>query len=894
MKKIRLSDSQRFQTYIEEKISRESMFFYEYEMAVNSLNNIWKIQKNNKKNAYYATEEPNNIIAFCGERGSGKSSSMLSFIKALDTSYFNNDELQFSDELRKNDWKSRILIDPSVFDGVHNILDVVLAHIYQKFYETYKKDNQYIEQYEREKMLGQLSKVYRNLSIIKDNRKALDEEFDEAGNITKLEKLGESIKLKRELEILIDLYLSFMSKPDSERKCEKLLIVIDDLDLCNGNVYEMSEQIRKYLVINNVIIIMAIKIDQLEFGIEERTRGNFVNVLTQDQNTEYINNEIRSMAKHYTTKLIPKARRIYLPNLKSDEISLDTGLEKDNDNGKSIEHKVIDMIYQKTGILFIPSSDGYSYLIPVLLRDFIDLVSFLEEMENPGDNLEIKKWNISAFKSFFIEGMIKKNLQRHVWKGLAEIIEGSENLVNHSLSKFLDEPFAKDGGIMAGYFNPIWIYPSGSLASIIEIIFKRLDYLTRKEDTTLTHYMIIYYTILLNEKFIKDVSISEPLIRYFIWGNTLNYVIPAIQSENRQILMNREGFYINLLECWNAIAEELNDKYEFSLEIKDVLKDKVSKLKKDGRLSEIAVWCLLSLFGSSFLFGNDGKRYVFRAPFISGNYQIPPNIMISLENYIVSLCEVRKIYEIASFELLGVSIDEMEAVFEAFETENSALIEQAKIITVNVDLAMNLINYCKSNNDYKQATDTEEDRTYYLIKGFFNNVGRFLEKAGLEKVDWTQIWIPQRQSDDRKIHGVRIDICRIYSHICTVEADLLRTPNIDLSKALTGQELKQRFAQKVSAIAAEDYSGNIRKISGTIQQKNKNVKYTKDLLENIANAIQKYTFKEKRMPTGFEPNSIIKLYSEIIDQYLNNPESALTDLQYALYKTIAEIKNEIQ
>jgi hypothetical protein len=49
MKKIRFSDSQRFQTYIEEKISRESMFFYEYEMAVNSLNNIWKIQKNNKK-----------------------------------------------------------------------------------------------------------------------------------------------------------------------------------------------------------------------------------------------------------------------------------------------------------------------------------------------------------------------------------------------------------------------------------------------------------------------------------------------------------------------------------------------------------------------------------------------------------------------------------------------------------------------------------------------------------------------------------------------------------------------------------------------------------------------------------------------------------------------------
>ena len=75
-----------------------------------------------------------------------------------------------------------------------------------------------------------MAKVYKNLSIIKNKEKMEDDEYDEAGNIAKLQKLGESTQLKKTLGELINAYLEMISKVKCRQgqKCEKLLIAIDD------------------------------------------------------------------------------------------------------------------------------------------------------------------------------------------------------------------------------------------------------------------------------------------------------------------------------------------------------------------------------------------------------------------------------------------------------------------------------------------------------------------------------------------------------------------------------------------------------------------------------------------------------------------------------------------
>ena len=43
-------------------------------------------------------------------------------------------------------------------DDVHNVLDIVLAKIFRKFYESYNNDNQYVDEGTREKLLDRFQR----------------------------------------------------------------------------------------------------------------------------------------------------------------------------------------------------------------------------------------------------------------------------------------------------------------------------------------------------------------------------------------------------------------------------------------------------------------------------------------------------------------------------------------------------------------------------------------------------------------------------------------------------------------------------------------------------------------------------------------------------------------
>ncbi len=165
-----------------------------------------------------------------------------------------------------------VLIDPSFFDDVHNVLGIVLAKIFRKFYECYENDNQCVDEWTRENLPGRFQKAYRYISLINNQKQMLDDEFDYEGNISKLTKLGESTNLKKELTGLIEAYLNFMEKRQGKLQ---MIIAIDDLDLCSANAYKMAEQIRKYLIIPHVCIVISVKIEQLELCIREKNLKDF-------------------------------------------------------------------------------------------------------------------------------------------------------------------------------------------------------------------------------------------------------------------------------------------------------------------------------------------------------------------------------------------------------------------------------------------------------------------------------------------------------------------------------------------------------------------------------------------------------------------------------------------
>lgn len=902
MKKLKISDKQNFGIHVEERIEADNLFFHEYEVAAEKLNNLWEVQKSlqNKQLPKGTTENPNNIIAFCGERGTGKSSVMLSFMKALEKSGEKRDKLNFNEEIRENNWSTQIMIDPSMFDGVHNIVDIVLSHIYYNFKDVYDKDNQKIDQYERQEMLSLLAKTYKNLSIIKNKEKMLDDEYDVAGNISKLQNLGESTQLRNTFEQLINRYLDIIPKTENQtrKNSVKLLIAIDDLDLCNEHAYEMAEQIRKYMILPNVIIFMAIKIEQLELGVEEKNRQDFRNVIAgrrEDMNLEW---EMRDMAERYVTKLIPKARRIYLPKLESTQVrlELESELQSKNADGctETIEEKVVRLIREKTGMVLVPVKNSNNYFVPGNLRELVNLILILDGMKQPNGSSQIILDNIYDFHLYFREEMLKKNIQGKRQKELLEVVASDDITKNYNMYAYVDRLLEGKKGEDNRYESSKYEFPRTSLASIVEKLDMANRFLTRKEDSQLFYYIKIYYTILLNERLYENEMISSRLTGGFIWGNVLNGVIPAA-SVNNQIRLSRERFLINTLEGWNTIADTLNHnkKLLFNIEKKDNTQIRVNSIKGPNKLPEQVCWILLALLSSPKGDNNGSKHIINKGNLVYDNYSMSQRIVVSIENYIFNLCSLRDLYQYANLELLGMSRDEKKIIFDAIEKENAERIRQARIIVANVDLSTQLLAYCKENRDYKTAS---EDRTYDLVDRFFKNVKEYLEENGIGKADWTKFWIPTKLDEKGGVQGESIDICRIYADICNKKEQIQKEhiPNNDSSivRKIDGSDLKRAFSRQINSFTLVDYTEKVKDVPIAIR--NKTAMYVKGNLEALANIIQKYSYKMKKIPNNFNQETIINLYSEVIDLYMVNPEGQISDKQRETYKELANIQKLIK
>ena len=208
---------QEFKVVDKHFIGEDDIFLDQYKQAAEMLNTIVNESKGSAEN-HFLNEYENNIIAFCGERGEGKSSAMLTFINSLYEDYWEDEEGEEEVEDNSNDNKKEntdkepkrynlfknyrnldkkhfaepIIVDPSQFDEVHNILDIILAKLYRNFSKKYNENNRCADEYIINELQDQFQKVYRVVSMINNQAKMLDDEFDYEGNIGKLSKLGES------------------------------------------------------------------------------------------------------------------------------------------------------------------------------------------------------------------------------------------------------------------------------------------------------------------------------------------------------------------------------------------------------------------------------------------------------------------------------------------------------------------------------------------------------------------------------------------------------------------------------------------------------------------------------------------------------------------------------
>lgn len=222
-----------------------------------------------------------------------------------------NDLFANKDNINKIIFADEIYVDPSALYGVYNILDLLVAKMFKKFKSSLKYDKGKNDAEQQQRLLKSFQTVYRLISIVKYSKKILDDEFDYEGSVDKLSSLSDSMRLKEELINLMNTYNDCMNNGD---KNVVIPILIDDIDMSFSHAYAMSEQIRKFLIVPGIIIILSVRIDQLLYCIKESNIRQLEWLAKKNYYSE-MRGEIANMSSNYLSKLLPLAHRVNLPKV---------------------------------------------------------------------------------------------------------------------------------------------------------------------------------------------------------------------------------------------------------------------------------------------------------------------------------------------------------------------------------------------------------------------------------------------------------------------------------------------------------------------------------------------------------------------------------------------------
>ena len=334
MKPICINVNDEYKIKIETaKEFKGSIFEEVYHAASKNLSEII-YQSNNGKD--YDTY--NNIIAFTGERGKGKSSSMISFRNALPQSFDNKNSIEFFNTngyhlIHNHNFLQIDVIDPSLFRGNESLFEIVVAKMFAKFQNEIKQNK--ISDDDKREIIKLFQKVFDNMKIINSDKSYLYNQ----DSIEALSNLAYSSNLKEVFFSLVDKYLNVF-----EDKKSFLLIAIDDFDLNISKAYEMLEDIRHFLIQKRIILLVACKIEQLKDSVVNEIvkdyrhklnleqKNKIYNLTTIDErkssrfddrkisnsfeiSNEYILIEQSNKAEKYIEKLIPFNHQIFIPSL---------------------------------------------------------------------------------------------------------------------------------------------------------------------------------------------------------------------------------------------------------------------------------------------------------------------------------------------------------------------------------------------------------------------------------------------------------------------------------------------------------------------------------------------------------------------------------------------------
>lgn len=363
---------------------------------------------------------PNNIVMFCANRGGGKSSALLTFGRALGGLHWAQeaegyDEL-WGKELKACRFVTLDIIDPTLMGPEDSFMRLLLSKMFVSFRKKLEKttDRGGEEQENRHMKILSLFRTCHQYLDILTGQKGKNEEFYD--DLQQISEIGDSSNLRQKFQELLRLYLKDMAGTPGPNEKHYLVIQIDDADLNTDCAYNMVEDLRKYCILPNIIVLMAVHIEQMQQIVEQHFASSFGTLLKHsrcDNKEERIMTveHCREMAMRYMDKVMPAGHQVHLPQIdqfirnESARLTIRywvrqldslTGrvCQKDalefyitKENGKEervdgYQERLLRLVYEKTGIVLVKPATYLHNLLPHNMRELTHFLGFFSRLKD--------------------------------------------------------------------------------------------------------------------------------------------------------------------------------------------------------------------------------------------------------------------------------------------------------------------------------------------------------------------------------------------------------------------------------------------------------------------------------------------------------------------------------
>ncbi len=562
----------------EAKAFKDSFFKEVYDQAA-ALTNIIAGANEQKRNfdenviPRQQTRTLQNVIAFTGRRGTGKTSAMLSFAEALSDGRYMNKTLDGNENpytaLQGKQFYAVQYVDSSIVSKDEDFFEILLYRMLQYlncYVEAYNQKSYFKYDAYLSEIKEKIFKLYNHYTSIR--RKELSEVVS---SYTLMEKNIEKHNVRNEIIKLVEDYIKFVNLLKTDGSCDGegkgfLVICIDDIDMANNSSHlDILQCIYQYFMIPNVVVMITLNIPVINATMNKSFYTSMEVQIGSEK--EHLLRLSRYQTIDFLRKIIPSDMRITMPSwkkydyrtLKPTLISFEN-LEKEN--GKegifpnlkgcnwykeghetmSPKELIMLLLADRTGIFLDMKGLKIHFMEPDSLRNLYDLFYLLYQMKNIKEE---DKNNSEKKEKYYKDREYNRNILLN-YLYFKMILEFN---LNHALEfefkGIQAEPMHRRGRRIWDYYYKLFLKPENK--ERIKMLYSKDFFTNEKEKYKISNYCFgelfrcLYFASrldIVDKEFIKAIlaSFAFTLPQYIeMEKKSYNEKLKALENDKKEI-----------------------------------------------------------------------------------------------------------------------------------------------------------------------------------------------------------------------------------------------------------------------------------------------------------------------------------------------------------------------